>query len=79
MTVIQIIKLLFQNTYDENIAKAASEFQKYVERVSGCRLEILTDDKPVSEKEILIGSSDRTIDLVDISDLDEDGFIIKDK
>ncbi len=70
-------QIIVSKTYDDNNAKAAAEFQKYVERVSGYRMEIQTDDIPASEKEILIGSSDRTSDLVDVSDLDEDGFIIK--
>jgi len=76
-TVLLGGKDIVSKTNDENIAKAAVEFQKYVERISGFRLEILTDDAPVSENEILIGNSKRTKGMVDLTGINEDGFIIK--
>ncbi|MBM3435415.1 MAG: hypothetical protein FJY07_04250, partial [Bacteroidetes bacterium] len=63
--------------YDQ---KAAEEFQKYFERISGVRLPIITDESPASEFEILIGNDNRLVQTglqEKIANLDEDGFIIR--
>ena len=70
--------IIVSNSADSVILKAATEFQKYIERISGARLKILTDNFPLTESEILIGRSNRTNDLTGLrDDMEEDGFVIK--
>jgi len=64
---------------DPEVIKAASELQKYIERISDVRIKITTDESPVFEHEIIIGNSKRLIQAgisEKIATLDEDGFII---
>jgi len=70
-------KIIVSESADTMTLKAASEFQKYVERISNFRLSILTDAHPLSKYEILIGDSKRTEELIIPDDLDEDGYLIK--
>lgn len=57
---------------------AAEEFVKYVERVSGARLEIQRDDKPLPERAVLIGETRYSKELLgegfDFASLGDEGF-----
>jgi hypothetical protein len=59
---------------------AAEELQKYLERISGVKLPIATDDQPVSRYEILLGNNMHLRGLglqVDLAKLGPEGFLIK--
>jgi len=59
---------------------AAEELQKYLERISGVKLPIATDDQPMSKYEILLGNNRhmRSLGLqIDLAKLGSEGFLIK--
>ncbi len=60
--------------------KAASELQKYIERISGALLPIVDDNSPAGTSEIIIGKNNRIKDAdisIDFEELGDDGFVIK--
>ncbi|MBQ7301459.1 MAG: DUF4838 domain-containing protein [Clostridia bacterium] len=58
--------------------KAAKELRSYIVKICGAKLEIVTDDVPESEYEIIVGQTTREPQgMFDRSDLGEDGFIIQ--
>lgn len=59
---------------------AVSEFQRAIKEISGVKINVVSDDSPASEFEILIGSNKRQEFLnisTEVVSLDEDGFVIK--
>ncbi len=57
---------------------AAAELAKYIKLSAGVELAVVTDDMPETEREIIVGKTNRTQDsLVDRVSLGTDGFIIK--
>ncbi|MFA4029751.1 MAG: hypothetical protein GDYSWBUE_001045 [Candidatus Fervidibacterota bacterium] len=59
---------------------AAQELQRYIERMSGAKLPIVTDDQPMQKREIMVGESAHTKKLrlrVDVKGLGTDGFIMQ--
>ncbi|MGQ9461724.1 MAG: DUF4838 domain-containing protein [Candidatus Fervidibacter sp.] len=59
---------------------AAEELQRYLERISGVKLPIVTDSEPMSDHEILLGDSSHLRNLglsVDFSKLGTDGFVLR--
>jgi hypothetical protein len=59
---------------------AAEELQKYLERISGVKLPIATDDQPISKYEILLGNNRHMQSLglqIDLAKLGSEGFLIK--
>lgn len=59
---------------------AAEELQRYLERISGVKLTIVTDSEPISDHEILLGDNSHLRDLglsVDFSKLGTDGFVLR--
>ena len=57
---------------------AASELRNYIKKMSGAFLEIVTDDTPKSEKELIVGRTNRDFKAkFDKDELGDDGFIIK--
>ena len=59
---------------------AAEELQKYLERISGVKLPIATDDQPMSKYEILLGNNRHMQSLglqIDLAKLGSEGFLIK--
>jgi hypothetical protein len=59
---------------------AAEELQRYLERISGARLPIVTDDAEMGEREIILGDNEhlRRLNLgIDFSKLGEEGFVLK--
>jgi len=59
---------------------AAEELQRYLERISGVKLPIATDDQTVSKYEILLGNNMHLKILglqVDLAKLGPEGFLIK--
>lgn len=57
--------------------KAASELQKYLEKISGIRLSITDDKAKAKPCEFVIGRSKSLPAAIDLQELDPDGFIIK--
>lgn len=60
--------------------RAAEEMQKYIKDISNTKLEIVTDNEPAEEYEILIGKNNRIDALninIDIDLLEKDGFTIR--
>ena len=57
---------------------AASELRNYIKKMSGAFLEIVTDDTPKAEKELIVGRTNRDFKgKYDKDELGDDGFIIK--
>ena len=59
---------------------AAEELQRYLERISGAKLPIITDDAEMGEHEIILGDNEhlRKLNLgIDFSKLGEEGFVLK--
>jgi len=59
---------------------AAEELQRYLERISGAKLPIITDDVEIEEREIILGDNEhlRKLNLgIDFSKLGEEGFVLK--
>ncbi len=59
---------------------AAEELQKYLERISGVKLPIVTDDQPMTHCEILLGDNKHLHSLglkVDLAKLGSEGFLLK--
>ena len=68
--------------YGQNAGRAeihaAQELQKYLKQISGVLLDMQTDDTAVSEKELLVGKTNRAQDAsVDRAALGGDGYVIK--
>jgi hypothetical protein len=60
--------------------KAADELAAYIQRISDVRLPIVKDGSPELEREILVGQTSRTPNLLpgfDRSSLQEDGFMLR--
>jgi len=53
---------------------AAEKLQEYLERISGCKLPIVTDEASAGEREIIVGNTNR---YAAPDDLGDDGFVIK--
>ena len=71
-------KIIISKDADSITHLAANEFQKYLLRISGSDIEILSDTSIPCEKEVIIGNNTRLAEVgIDLSDLHEDGFIIK--
>jgi hypothetical protein len=59
---------------------AAEELQRYLERISGARLEISSETTPVAAHEIVVGKSSRLDGLkpaLDFAKLGSDGFVLR--
>ncbi len=59
---------------------AAEELQKFTEQMTGVKLPIINDDRPLPGKAILLGFTrytEETVGLTDIKALGEDGFTLK--
>jgi len=59
---------------------AAEELQRYLERISGAKLPIVTDDAEIGEREIILGDNEhlRKLNLgIDFPKLEEEGFVLK--
>ncbi len=58
---------------------AAGKLKQYFEEISGVSLQVVTDDTQESEKEILVGKTNREGDLfrIDRSELGDDGVVIR--
>ncbi|MEI6605400.1 MAG: DUF4838 domain-containing protein [Verrucomicrobiota bacterium] len=60
---------------------AAEELQKFTEKMTGVKLPILTDDVPLPERAILLGTTQHTAALLgepaDLAALGDDGFRLK--
>jgi hypothetical protein len=72
-----IIVLSSQATQSDNLA--AKMLQGYIQKMSGCLLSILVDDKPSDENQILINVSNKRqakANAVYTAKLKEDGFVI---
>lgn len=69
-------RIVISKSADSITKFAALEFQKYLFKVSGAELEIISDTVQTDDKEIIIGSSSRT-ELINNSVLNADGFVIK--
>ena len=64
--------------YNRTEVYAAEELQKYIKQISGAELPIVADNVAVSEKEIIIGKTNREkTGEFDRTELTEDGFVIK--
>lgn len=64
--------------YNRTEIYAAEELQKYIKQISGAELPIITDNIAASEKEIIIGKTNREKQGdFDRTELTEDGFVIK--
>lgn len=62
----------------ETEKKAANELQIYIEKISGVKLPIVTDDTGVTDKEIIIGKTNREEEATfNREELGEDGFVIR--
>lgn len=57
-------------------AKAASELQKYLFEISGAELPVVSDTAPPTDREILIGITNRLRDD-SLARFGEDGFVIR--
>ena len=57
--------------------KAASELQKYLEKISGISISITDDNSKMKTCEFVIGRSNRLPASIDLSVMDPDGFVIK--
>jgi len=55
---------------------AAKELKKYIEKISGAIIPIVSDNQPLQTKEIIIGKNNRSVHI-DKSPIKYDGFIIK--
>jgi len=59
---------------------AAEKLQEYLERISGCALEIITDDTPAQGPEFIVGKTNRESDEdfypIRRESLGDDGFVI---
>ncbi len=57
---------------------AAEELQSYLKKISGAKLSIVTDKKAATEKEIVVGKTNReSTGAFNRTELGEDGFVIK--
>lgn len=57
---------------------ACEELQSYLKKMSGTKVKIVTDKEAVSEKEIVVGKTNRETDgAFNREELTEDGFVIK--
>ncbi|MCS7253195.1 MAG: DUF4838 domain-containing protein [Armatimonadota bacterium] len=59
---------------------AAEELQRYIERISGAKLPIVTDEQPMRKREIMLGENGHTKKLrikLDTKKFGTDGFIIR--
>ncbi len=59
---------------------AAEELQRYVEKISGAKLPILTDAAPETDQEIVLGDNPRLEQLqpaLDLKKLGPDGFVLR--
>ena len=59
---------------------AASELQRFLFEISGCRLRIATEDEPTAGKMILVGVSERLKGLgqsLELSSLGDEGFVMR--
>src|ERR1044071_10172273 len=59
---------------------AAEELQRYLERISGAKLPILTDTGPLASREILLGDNAHLRTLkqkIDFNKLGPDGFVLR--
>jgi len=59
---------------------AAEELQRYLERISGAKLPIVTDEAEMGEREVILGDNEhlRRLGLViDFRELGEEGFVLK--
>jgi len=59
---------------------AANELQMFLERITGARLPIVTDDRPIGAHEIILGDNAHLRELgaqVDFADLGNEGFVIR--
>ena len=68
----------------ENARTAASELQKYIEKISGAKLPVVSDSSPVSGCIVLVGQSKLTDDVPNLripsgrtKNLREEGFVIR--
>jgi hypothetical protein len=68
--------IVISRTASHRDSLAATEFQKYIELISGVRIQILNDSSPNSQFEIVIGKNERSKNI-DVSDLRYDGYKIK--
>jgi len=57
--------------------KAASELQKYLEKISGLRISITDDASKMKTCEFVIGRSQRIPESINVSAMEPDGFVIK--
>lgn len=72
------------NSPTENARSAASELQKYIEKISGAKLPIASDSTPLSGCAVLVGRSKLTDDIPNLEipsgrtkTLREEGFVIR--
>ncbi len=59
---------------------AAEELQRYLERISGAKLPVVTDDQPMTPHEILLGDNAHLLRLpvrIDFAKLGTDGFVLR--
>jgi hypothetical protein len=59
---------------------AAEELQKYLERIGGAKLPIVTDKEPMGEREIILGDNAHLWQLrpmIDFAALGTDGFVLR--
>ncbi len=59
--------------------KIAGILQDYLRRISGAVLETYPDTEAEIETEILLGSTNRAADDIDLTDINEEGFVIHQK
>lgn len=73
-------KIIIPENSKNNETRAAEILQKYIDKMTGYKLEISTDKTPPTESEIVIGNTNRLIDKIseaEIKSLHPDGFIQK--
>lgn len=57
--------------------QAAATLSQYLEKMTGAKIPVLTDNEPVGQYEILVGTSKHVGNTVSDDNLSEDGYIIK--
>jgi hypothetical protein len=73
-------RIIVSSNADDFDLNAASELQRYIERISGVLIPVEDDSKPEDDYEIIVGKSGRIDDAglrIDFKELGDDGFVIK--
>lgn len=70
-------KIIFASSTSHWDSLAANQLQSYLKEISGAQIPIADDSLPLTEKEIIVGTNNHSINL-DLSSIrEDDGFIIR--